>query len=716
MKSWLVLPLASLVVIQADVAHAAPVPSEYTVQEGDTCGAVAARFYGDSRRVDLIHIANPTWGAPPHVLKPGDVIKLSPKPARALPPDPRPPEAIVVRPRGTVTVDGGHPAAAGETITRGAKVATDAASSVELVFPDESRIRMGERTQVTVSAPPKAVAGSLAGDSILLAGEQRTRMGDPSGRRPLTLATPSARVQMRGEVKVSVDAGGATRVAAYKGTSVLTVGKKNVDVREGFGVKVETGKAPGQPKPLPPAPMFGAPPPAVIFASPDGKAEISGSYGPGSGPGDMPATFRLQVSRDGDFGELVSDAVVPSSNTALSIAGTPGTYFVRVSAIDADGFEGAFSPAQRVIVGDIKVTPKGPRRASVEVTPNGAYCGVAGGPLAPTAGAFEIDTVRATSVRCAITADGAVTVREIAGAKVGPRVASATVTHTKENFDEGELKIVLTDAEKAPLDGVEVKPVPGDDASIGVFVSAGAPGTYKAPARWKHGAAQLGFAVHVGDENSPVITVTLDQPPKDKVEGDKKPTGPIAEEAKAALEIHADGGAGFVNNGLQQSGGRGRIGAGYSLRLGPGIISLGIDGGLEGYFREEFSAADASGNTAGRVAVGQLHAFSIGLPLQYRYGTYESRFRPYLGVTPEALFESASFSHLVGDHLASSVDQGSAKVLGLTGLIGGEVKVGPGAAFLEGGYRATTVASRDVASVNMRGIQTALGYRLIIGL
>lgn len=116
------------------------------------------------------------------------------------------------------------------------------------------------------------------------------------------------------------------------------------------------------------------------------------------------------------------------------------------------------------------------------------------------------------------------------------------------------------------------------------------------------------------------------------------------------------------------------------------------------------------------MAVGQLHAFSIGLPLQYRFGTYDSRFRPYLGVTPEALFESASFSHLVGDHLASSVDQGSAKILGLTGLLGGEVKIGPGAAFLEGGYRWTTVASRDIASVNLRGIQTALGYRLVIGL
>jgi len=715
MKSWHVLPLASLVVMAADVAHAAPVPADYTVQEGDTCGALAARFYGDSRRVDLIHIANPTWGPPPHVLKPGDVIKLSPKPARPLPPDPKPPEAVVARPRGTVQVDGSA-VQAGTTVTRGGKVATDAASSVELVFPDESRIRLGEKSQLTVSAPAKAVPGSPAGDSILVSGEERTRMSDPNGRRPLTLSTSSARVQLRGEVKVSVDASGSTRVAAYKGTSVVTGRGKNLDVRENFGVKVDAGKVPGKPKPLPPAPMFGAPPPAVVFATKEGTAEITGSYGPGSGPGDMPSTFRLQVAHDSDFGDLVSDAVLPASNTGLSINGAPGNYFIRVSAIDAEGFEGPFSPPQRVIIGDIKVTPKGKRRASVEVTPNGAYCGVAGGPLAPTAGAFEIDTVKPTSVRCAITADGAVTVREIAGGKVGAKVTNATITHAKDDYDEGELRIDPTGSENNPLDGVEVKPVPGEEASIGVFVAAGAPGTYKAPARWPHGTATLGFSVHVGDEYSPVTRLNLDQAPKDKVADDKKPTGPIANETRAAVEIHADGGAAFVNNGLQQSGGRGRIGAGYSLRLGPGILSLGIDGGLEGYFREEFSAADTSGNAAGRVAVGQLHAFSIGLPLQYRYGTYDSRFRPYLGVTPEALFESASFSHLVGDHLASSVDQGSAKVLGLTPLLGGEVKIGPGAAFLEGGYRFTTVASRDTASVNLRGIQTGLGYRLIIGL
>jgi hypothetical protein len=716
MKSWLALSLASLVVIQADAAFAAPVPAEYTVQEGDTCGGLAAKFYGDSRRVDLIHAANPTWGAPPHVLKPGDVIKLSPKPARALPPDPKAPEATIARPHGTVTVDG-QPAQAGQTLARGAKVTTEAGGTVELVYADESRVRLGERSQVIVGAPKNTVKGSPAGDAVLVAGEERTKMSDPNGRRPLAISTEAARVQMRGEVKVSAEQANVTRVAAYKGTSNVTGRNKTVDVREGFGVKTEAGKVPGKPKPLPPAPMFGAPPPAVIFAGADGKAEITGSYGPGSGPGDMPSSFRVQVGKDGDFADLLSDTVVPASSTGLSIPGLgQGSYFVRVSAIDAESFEGPFSPTQRVIIGDIKVTPSGKRRATVVVSPAGAYCGVGSGPLAPTAGAFEIDTVRATSVRCAITADGAVTVREIAGDKIHPKVTDATVTHPKGNYDEGELRIVLTDAEGAPIDGVEVKPVPGDEASIGVFVSAGKPGTYTAPARWQHGAAELAFAIHVGDEYTGVKKVTLDHAPADKPSEDKPTTGPIAPETRSAVEIHADGGVAFVNNGLQQFGGRGRVGAGYSLRLGPGIIALGIDGGFEGYNREEFPAADTSGNTAGRVAVGQLHAFSIGIPLQYRYGTYDSRFRPYIGVTPEALFENASFSHLVGDHLASSVDQGSAKVLGLTGLIGGEVKIGPGAAFIEGGYRGTTVASRDVASVNMRGIQTGLGYRLIIGL
>jgi hypothetical protein len=260
-----------------------------------------------------------------------------------------------------------------------------------------------------------------------------------------------------------------------------------------------------------------------------------------------------------------------------------------------------------------------------------------------------------------------------------------------------------------------VTPVPAGDASIGVFVPAGTPGAYKAPARWKHGAAELAFTAHVGDEDAPSPKVKLDVAPADSP-SEPHPTGPEPAATKAAVEIHVDGGGAFENRNLEQKGMRGRVGAGYSLRLGPGILSLGLDGGLEGFLREEFPANDTSGNAAGRVAVGQLHAFSLGLPLQYRYGTYESFFRPYIGATPEALFQSASYSHVVGDKIASSVDQGSAKVLGITGLIGAEVKAGPGAVFIEGGYRGTTVASRDTASVNMHGITTGLGYRLIIGL
>jgi hypothetical protein len=448
-----------------------------------------------------------------------------------------------------------------------------------------------------------------------------------------------------------------------------------------------------------------------VYASAKGTGEITGSFGPGTSGGDMPSQFHVQVAKDDDFADVVSDTSATASATALSVKElAPGTYFVRVSAIDADRFEGPFSAVRKVVIGAIKITPKGKRRATVEVTPNGAYCGVAGGPLAPIAGAFEIDTLKATSVRCAASPDGAVTVRDVPASKIGVRVVDAKVTHAEGVWDEGEVTIHLADSDNAPLDGVEVASLPAGDASVGVFVSAGAPGAYRAPARWKKGAAELAFSVHVGDEDAAAPPVALDRPPPEA----PPPAPPTEKAARAAIEIQADGGPAFINDSLQQVGGRGRIGAGYGIRLGPGILALGIAGGFEGYYREEFPATDANGTNAGRVAVGQLHAFTFGIPIQYRYGTYESRIRPYVGITPELLFENASFSHLVGDHQASSIDQGSAKVGGLTGQLGAEVKLGPGAAYLELGYRGTQVFDRDPASVNMHGFVSGIGYRLAI--
>ncbi|MFT5357675.1 MAG: hypothetical protein ACI9KE_004912, partial [Polyangiales bacterium] len=49
---------------------------EYTVQDGDTCAAIAGRVFGNRRRYDIIHLYNPNMGPPPHSLEPGSTLTL----------------------------------------------------------------------------------------------------------------------------------------------------------------------------------------------------------------------------------------------------------------------------------------------------------------------------------------------------------------------------------------------------------------------------------------------------------------------------------------------------------------------------------------------------------------------------------------------------------------------------------------------------------------
>lgn len=60
-------------------------------------------------------------------------------------------------------------------------------------------------------------------------------------------------------------------------------------------------------------------------------------------------TYRVQVARDSGFADLVADEAVAQASWLLR-SPEPGTYHVRVRAIDADGLAGAFGSAQQIDV------------------------------------------------------------------------------------------------------------------------------------------------------------------------------------------------------------------------------------------------------------------------------------------------------------------------------------------------------------------------------
>jgi hypothetical protein len=58
-------------------------------------------------------------------------------------------------------------------------------------------------------------------------------------------------------------------------------------------------------------------------------------------------SYRIQVSRDQSFKEVIVDQRVDTSFVNLDKPIEPGVYYVRTSAIDSTGYEGGFSLPQR---------------------------------------------------------------------------------------------------------------------------------------------------------------------------------------------------------------------------------------------------------------------------------------------------------------------------------------------------------------------------------
>ena len=191
---------------------------EYTVKKGDTCAMIAQRQWGDSRRVDVIHTHNPNMGPPPHDLKEGTVLRFP----RTLPQATTAPDAKLTHFRNKVQTLTPAPAPATQdaALNRGNRVSTEDQSAAQVTFRDESQISLGEKTLVVILGDMRANATKTQnpGDTTLVTGSLRSKLGQLSGGKAPVIATEGAHVTLgRGATQVSVDEKKATRLAVYDG-------------------------------------------------------------------------------------------------------------------------------------------------------------------------------------------------------------------------------------------------------------------------------------------------------------------------------------------------------------------------------------------------------------------------------------------------------------------------------------------------------------------
>ena len=409
-----------------------------------------------------------------------------------------PPDAKITYVRGDVTTlaPAPTPLKPDATLRHGDRVRTEDRSAAQITFVDGSRVELGEKTLVLVGLE----ALTLTSGSLL---------EDAAGTSPPAISTDGARVVVGpGSTRVSLDDKKVTRVAVYDGTrTTLSAQKKDVVVPAGSGSKAEPGKAPTPPKPLPGAPVWRAPLPTVAFTQ-AATAQVEGSYQRGT-LGDAPAQYHVQVARDAAFLQIVTDVTVADTVTDLAAKSlAPGDYHVRVSAIDADRFEGPFGPVADVRVVWTATPTNGPwsQQLPYGAALVGLFCSIDGGPMGAVAADLALDRFHAHDLKCSRTADGsgAGTLHLAAEpfALTWALIGANAHTHT------ATLRATAQDAAGHPVDHVTLAVANATGVDVDVFASEER-GVYSAKIGWSSGVTQLAAKVAANGEAHGEVALAL---------------------------------------------------------------------------------------------------------------------------------------------------------------------------------------------------------------
>ncbi len=234
-------------------------------------------------------------------------------------------------------------------VSEGDWIRTRSRSSVEIRQDDGTVIKLRPNTKAMISlaGQTKTARGDVRVTKIKLdSGSMIAKVNKLLQRESrFEIETPTATSFVRGtEFRVKVEGDpGATRLAVLEGAGDFGSADENISVGGNFGSLVNAaGNAPASPHALPMAP-------AELF-TPTEREVLSGdisSYRFSWAAADGAVRYHLEISADAEFNQLMDETWVSGTDAelmSLSIDSLePGTYFWRVAAIDADGYESAWS-------------------------------------------------------------------------------------------------------------------------------------------------------------------------------------------------------------------------------------------------------------------------------------------------------------------------------------------------------------------------------------
>jgi hypothetical protein len=233
-------------------------------------------------------------------------------------------------------------------VTEGDWIRTKSRSSVELLQDDGTviKLRPNSKAMISLAGSTKSARGEVRVTKVKLdSGSMLAKVNKLLQRDSrFEIETPTATSFVRGtEFRVKVEDQGSTRLEVLEGAVDFGSTEENISVAGSFGSLVESaGVTPNDPHALPLAP-------AELF-SPEDREVLDGpiaNYRFSWATVNGAARYHLEVASDTEFKQLVDETWVSGADAelmSLSIDSLePGTYFWRVSAVDAEGYESPWS-------------------------------------------------------------------------------------------------------------------------------------------------------------------------------------------------------------------------------------------------------------------------------------------------------------------------------------------------------------------------------------
>lgn len=332
----------------------------WVVQKGETCASIATSAYGSPKQTALL-------GRYSRVRCGGDLPEgltlVIPASATALP-DARVKSlnpAVKAKPAGGAFA----PIAPGAPLQGGHSVQTETTGRADIEFIDRTRIFLADNTLVVIhgTAARTSVKKNVPPVVELEQGEVKAGLAALRGEGVDIGVAGGARILATSKDAVVEQKGKRTTVAVFDGTATLKNAGKAVSIPKDFGARAEGAKPPDPPRPLPPAPAWGA-----ASMGPGGFPEIALTLtdrGPDVVLGweEVPKAkaYRVEIARDAGFGDLIVRTEVPATTRTLRAEGlVPGAYWIAVRAIDDEEFLGLAAVRRHVVVG--AKTKAGPAR------------------------------------------------------------------------------------------------------------------------------------------------------------------------------------------------------------------------------------------------------------------------------------------------------------------------------------------------------------------